>query len=108
MKVLITPKLTLRPSNKKGQYQVTVELTKKNTNELIIRCASHNRKDKRILGVIDRYGQHRLKGTPYCKGVTQLISINRNKIDTVLDLVFGVQRDKFPTFNKYGQTEFKK
>lgn len=107
MKILVKPQITLIKA-KKGAYEVSVCLMKNNTNELTIRAISHNKKDKRIVGIVDRYGKILMRPTKQAKHEYFLAAHgSRKRIDFLLDMVYGDKRDKFPTINKKGFTEFK-
>jgi len=107
MKILVKPKITLIKA-KKGQYEVSVCLLKNNTNELTIRAISHNKKDKRIVGTVNREGKIFMRPTKQAKHEYLLVVLNSHKrLDFLLDMVYGDKRDKFPTINKKGFTEFK-
>lgn len=108
MRTLIKPLITLQHSNKKGLYTVTAQLCKKAPHELTVKGRSHSGKDSRIFGTINRDGVFVQRKTTQAKGTGVLVAQKQKQIDTVLDLIFGTNRDKFPTINKYGQTEFKK
>lgn len=108
MRVLIKTTITLQKSNKKGLYEVTVQLCKKRPNELTVKARSHNGKDNRIYGTIYRSGAFIPRKTKQARNATSLVNKKVQQIDTVLDLVFGTNRDKQPVLNKFGQTEFKK
>lgn len=106
MRTLIKPTITLQASDKHGKYKVTAMLCKKSPNELTVKAKSHNGKDSRVYGTINREGKFTQRATPYARNASLLVEAKRRQIDTVLDLVFGTKRDKFPTINKHGQTEF--
>lgn len=107
MKILVKPQITLIRA-KKGKYEVSVCLMKNNTNELTIRAISHDKKDKRIVGIVNREGKVIMRQTKQAKH-EYFISVldNHKKIDFLLDMVYGDKRDKFPVINKKGLTEFK-
>lgn len=106
MRTLIKPTVLLQASDKHGKYKVVAMLCKKAPNELTVRAKSHNGKDSRIYGSINREGKFTQRKTPYTRHASVLVEGKRKQIDTVLDLVFGTKRDKFPTINEHGQTEF--
>lgn len=108
MRTLIKPTVTLQNSSKDGLYRVTAILCKKTPNELTVKAKSHNGKDNRIYGTIHRNGIFTPRKTIYARNSSVLVANKRKQIDTVLDLVFGTKRDKFPVLNEFGQTEFVK
>lgn len=108
MKLLINPKITLCKAIKGVQCEITVVLSKKDLNELTIRSISFNRKDKRIVGRITRNGSVKISLTKQAKPVYKyMTNQTKDKIEFLLDMVFGTKRDKFPVINKKGYTEFK-
>lgn len=108
MKVLINPKITLCKAIKGVQSEISIVLSKKDLNELTIRSISFNGKDKRIVGSINRNGSWQIAPTKQALPVYKYISHeNKNKVDFLLDMVFGTKRDKFPVINQKGYTEFK-
>lgn len=110
MRTLIQTQIILQQSDKKGAYQYKIEFCKRNPHQLTIKAQSHNGKTKRVVGSVDREGKIFMKlecrWSQYIFNKVDVLSY-QNKIDTVLDLVFGVKRDKFPEPTKTGQIEFK-
>lgn len=107
MKVLIKTNLVVNKATKKGEFNYNIVLCKKDLNQLTIKMSSFSGKEKRVVGSINREARVNLKGQKSADFWKYYDYATMNKVTLMLDLVFGVKRDKFPTVNKHGITEFK-
>ena len=108
MQTLINPKIVIQQSTKKGKYKITIMLCRKNLNELTIRARSHNGKDNRILGAFSRDGILILKKNKYARLMPFINQHYNDKIQFLLDLLYGIKRTNQPTINKDGYAQFTK
>ena len=107
MSTLINTKITINKPIKNKCFGYTIMLDKKEPNRLLIKAKSSDGRGRGIAGVVEKNGtfsirkEHQPKLLPLLK--THVVS---NKVDTILDFAFGVQRIKSCHADKNGFIQF--
>lgn len=93
MKVLINPKIIICQPVKNKQYGFKIFLSKKDQDQLTVKAFSHCGKSRGVVGKIVKTGEI-VKMTNSKVPFPEISKEVRAKIDILLDLMYGKNRDK--------------